>query len=82
MRNKAVAAGERISDARVVALVKAKYVLAGDLSAIDIGVECHNGEVTLTGVVASPELIGRAIALALDTTGVHNVASKLTVHPK
>jgi osmotically-inducible protein OsmY len=82
VRSKAIAAGERIADARVTAVVKAKYVLDADLSAIDIGVECKDGEVTLTGTVASPGLIGRAIALALDTNGVRHVVSKLAVQPR
>lgn len=82
VRSKAIAAGDRIADARVTAVVKAKYVLDADLSAIDIGVHCKDGEVTLTGTVASPRLIGRAIALALDTNGVHHVVSKLAVQTR
>lgn len=82
VRSKAEVVGEKISDVRVVAVVKAKYVLDADLSVLDIGVDCQNGEVTLSGTVESPQLIGRAIMLALDTHGVHNVVSKLTVQTK
>jgi len=82
VRSKAIAAGERIADTRIIAVVKAKYVLDADLSAIDIGVECRDGEVTLTGTAASSNLIGRAIALALDTSGVHHVVSRLAVQTK
>lgn len=79
VRSKAAVAGEKIADARIVTVIKSKYVLDRDLSAIDINVDCADGEVTLHGTVASVELIGRATALALDTDGVHNVVSKLTV---
>jgi osmotically-inducible protein OsmY len=82
VRTKAQAVGEKISDARIVAVIKAKYVLDRDLSAIDIGVDSQDGEVALGGTVASPELIGQAIALALDTDGVRGVTSKITVAPK
>ncbi len=81
VRTKARAAGETIADARIVAVIKAKYVLDRDLSALDLSVSAHAGEVTLTGGVATPELIGRAIQLALDTAGVNRVTSKLTVPP-
>ena len=79
VRTKAAAVGDRIGDARVVAVVKAKYVLDRDLSALDINIDCRDGEVTLHGTVATPELVGRATALALDTDGVHRVTSKLKV---
>jgi len=82
VRTKAHAAGETIADARIVAVVKAKYVLDRDLSALDIAVSSNSGEITLTGGVASPELIGRAIQLALDTDGVHRVTAKLAVQTK
>jgi osmotically-inducible protein OsmY len=79
VRAKAQEMGGRIDDARVVAVIKAKYVLDSELSARAINVASHDGEVTLTGTASSAELIGRAVALALDTHGVHNVVSRLTV---
>jgi hyperosmotically inducible periplasmic protein len=82
VRSKAAVAGEKIADARIVTVIKSKYVLDRDLSAIDINVDCKDGDVTLHGRVASPDLIGRATALSLDTDGVHNVVSKLTVVAK
>ena len=39
----------------------------------------HRYGVTLTGAVASPELIGRAVQLALDTDGVQKVTSRLSI---
>ncbi len=82
VRTKAQAVGEKISDARIVTVIKAKFVLDSSLSAPDISVESHEGEVTLGGTVASPELIGRAVMLTLDTDGVHSVVSKITVAAK
>ena len=77
VRENTRAAGEHLSDARIVTVIKAKYVLDKDLSALDIHVEAQDGLVTLTGTVASAEAIGRAVVLALDTSGVHNVTAKL-----
>jgi hyperosmotically inducible periplasmic protein len=79
VREKSVAVASRIDDARVVAVIKAKYVLDSTLSALAINVACQDGVVTLTGTVKSPDLIGRATALALDTHGVHKVVARLSV---
>ncbi|HTQ31834.1 MAG TPA: BON domain-containing protein [Opitutaceae bacterium] len=79
VRTKAQSAGEKIDDARIVTVVKAKFVLDRDLSALDIHVESRNGAVTLGGTVAAPGLIGKAIVLTLDTDGVRSVDSKLRV---
>ncbi|HEV2694655.1 MAG TPA: BON domain-containing protein [Verrucomicrobiae bacterium] len=70
------------SDARAVTEIKAKYVADSTLSAWDISVSCAQGHVTLTGMVSSPEDIGRAVAIALDADGVRDVTSTLTVKPK
>jgi len=67
------------SDARVTAAVKARLVADPELSALGISVESSAGRVTLSGSVATPELIGKAIALALETAGVHSVVSTLQV---
>jgi hypothetical protein len=69
----------KMTDARIVAVVKAKYVLDRDLAASDIHVTAVDGHVTLAGNVGSPELLGRAMALALETDGVASVDSKLAV---
>jgi osmotically-inducible protein OsmY len=82
VRTKAQAVGEKISDTRIVTVIKAKYVLDQDLSAIALSVDSQDGEVALGGTVASPELIGKAIALALDTDGVRGVTSKIAVATK
>ncbi len=79
VRAKTQAVGARIDDARIVTVIKAKYVLDSSLSARAISVECHDGEVTLSGTAGTADLVGRAVALALDTNGVRNVVSHLSV---
>jgi hypothetical protein len=71
----------QISDARIVTVIKAKYVLDHNLSARDITVDAHDGIVTLGGTVPSAELLGRAVELAIDTDGVRRVVSQITLQP-
>lgn len=86
IRDQAAAAGKAISDAtadaRVSAAIKAKYVRDPDLSAWDIHVSTTDGVVTLSGTVSSPDLVGKAMELALDTDGARQVISTLQVKPK
>lgn len=79
IRNKARVAGARIDDARIVSVVKAKYVLDDELKALNINVDCRDGHVTLRGQAPSTEAIGRAVALALETDGVVQVNAALKV---
>ncbi len=81
VRSKARSAGERIDDARIVTVIKAKLVLDRELSALAINVDSKDGHVTLTGKVNSPEHIARAMALVLDTDGVVHATAQLTVAP-
>jgi osmotically-inducible protein OsmY len=60
-------------------VVKAKYTLDKELSARTIEVSADNGLVTLRGTAPSEALIGKAVGLALDTDGVTQVKSLLTV---
>ena len=86
VRSKTVAAGAKVGDAvdnaRIVTVINAKFVGESDLSALKINVDADQGTVTLKGTVGSPELIGKAVALALDTDGVNQVISLLTVETK
>ena len=86
IRDKASAAGQALkdatADARVTAAIKTKLVKDPDLSAWDIHVSTTDGVVTMSGTVSSPELIGKAMELALDTDGAHQVISTLQVKPK
>jgi len=72
-------AGATFDNAKVVTVINAKLVGDSKLSAIKINVDADQGIVTLKGTVKSPDLIGRAIALALDTDDVVQVVSLLTV---
>jgi osmotically-inducible protein OsmY len=70
------------ADARVTTAIKAKLVKDPNLSAWDIHVSTTDGVVTLSGTVSSPDLIGQAMELALDTDGTQQVISTLQVKPK
>lgn len=83
VRDKTAQAGKAIkdatADARVTAAIKAKLVGDRDLSAWDIHVSTTDGVVTLSGKVSSPDLVGKAMELALDTDGAQQVISTLQV---
>jgi hypothetical protein len=85
IRDKANSAGQVLKDAtadgRVTTEVKAKLFKDSDLSGWDIHVSTTAGVVTLSGKVSSPELIGKAMSLALDTDGARQVISTLQVQP-
>jgi len=70
------------SDARVITETKAKYAADTTLSVGSIAVACSEGHVSLSGTVTSPDDIGRAVAVALDTDGVRDVTATLEVKPK
>jgi len=83
VRTKTVAAGEKVAsvadNARIVTVINGKLVADADLSALKINVDANAGMVTLKGTASSEAAIGKAIALALDTDGVTQVSSELTV---
>ena len=86
IREKTQQAGQAISDAtadaRVTATIKAKLVRDPDLSAWHISVNTTDSVVTLSGSVSSPEDIGKAVLLAMQTDGVKKVISTLQVKAK
>ncbi|HEY9249281.1 MAG TPA: BON domain-containing protein [Rariglobus sp.] len=83
VREKTLSAGEKVGgaldNARIVTVINAKYVADKDLSALKINVDAANGVVTLNGTVDNLDLVGRAVALALDTEGVSQVIGVLHV---
>ncbi len=85
VRSKAKDAGTSIADAtlntRIKTFINAKYAFDPELSARTIDVECNQGHVTLRGTAPSETLIGKAVALALETDGVVDVKSLLVVKP-
>jgi len=80
-RDIGAAAVNAASDARAVAEIKAKFAMDSTLSVWNISVSCHQGHVTLSGTVSSPEDIGKAVALALEADGVRDVTSTIQVKP-
>ena len=75
--SKAIA--DSTADARTTAAIKTKLVGSRDLSAMSISVNTTSGVVTLAGSVSSPEDIGKAVLLAMETDGVREVISSLQV---
>jgi len=86
VRRKAKEAGQAIADAtadaRITGAIKAKLVGSTDLSALSISVNTTAGIVTLSGTVNTLEDISKAMLLAMETDGVHEVVSTLQVKPK
>ncbi len=78
-RDIGVVVADAAAEAQTTAAIKAQLVADPQLSAWDISVSTSAGVVTLAGTVASPELIGRAMLLALQTKGVTQVISTLQV---
>ena len=79
VRSEARTVGDRANDARIIAVIKGKYMVDSNISVLAISVDCRDGEVKLTGSVTSDEHIGRAVNLAEQTRGVRNVISLLVV---
>src|SRR5215831_2568743 len=83
VRRRAREAGQAIADAtadaRVTGAIKGKLLADRELSALSISVNTTEGVVTLSGTVSSPENIGKAMLLAMETDGVREVVSTLQV---
>ena len=79
MRDFGTGMADAASDARISAAIKSKLAIDKELSARSITVSTTDGRVTLSGNVANSKLIGKAIALALETDGVREVASTMKV---
>lgn len=86
IREKTETAGQAIADAtanaRITAEIKTKLIRDSGLSAFKIDVSTTDGVVTLSGTVSSYDEISKAIQLALQTDGVHQVISTIQVKPK
>jgi osmotically-inducible protein OsmY len=75
------AIADATADARITTAIKSKLVANRDLSALSISVNTTGGIVTLSGTVATADDIGKAMLVALETDGVHQVISTLQVRP-
>lgn len=71
--------GERVDDATVTARVKAKLAASSQLNPFDIQVNTVDGEVSLTGRVATEAEKVEAERLARETGGVRRVRNLLEV---
>ncbi len=84
IRRKASEAGQAIADAtadaRITAAIKARLIASREVSGVGISVNTTAGVVTLSGSVGSPDEIGKAILLAMQSDGVKEVVSTLQVH--
>jgi len=79
MREFGASVADTAADARITTQIKGKLALNKELSAKTIAVSTTDGRVTLSGNVANARLIGKALALALETDGVREVSSTLKV---
>jgi osmotically-inducible protein OsmY len=82
VRSKEAAAGAptgNTEDTVLKTMVEGKLKADSEVSsaAAKIQVAAKSGEVTLSGSAPSADAVGRAIALALDTSGVTKVTSNL-----
>ena len=74
-------ARESVDDAALTTKVKARLIATPDLGGIRIHVNSRDGQVTLSGTVATQENRLRAEQIAHDTDGVHAVTNELHVGP-
>lgn len=72
-------AGEYIDDSLITGKVKAALVADPDLKATEINVETYKGTVQLSGFVAKPEDIPKAVQLTRDIQGVKSVKNDIVV---
>ena len=71
--------GEYIDDALITGKVKAALVADPELKATEINVETYKGTVQLSGFVAMPEHIPKAVQLARDVEGVKGVKNDIAI---
>ncbi|UUZ51313.1 BON domain-containing protein [Massilia sp. B-10] len=70
---------EYIDDSLITGKVKAALVADPDLKATEINVETYKGTVQLSGFVAKPEDIPKAVQLTRDIQGVKSVKNDIVV---
>lgn len=83
MRSKSPGAGEPTGpmDSMLVDQITTKLQDNADTSTLKFDVTSDNGVVTLKGTARTLDQIGRAIALSLDTGGVTQTISQITLQP-
>jgi hypothetical protein len=71
----------KLEDPDLTTLIHNRFMADSQTVKQTLHVDVNNGDVKLRGKVSSPEVLGRAIAIALDTSGVAKVTSELKVEP-
>ncbi len=71
--------GEYVDDTVITAKVKAAFVNEPTLKATEINVETFKGTVQLSGFVADPASIGKAVEVTRGVKGVQNVKNDIRV---
>jgi osmotically-inducible protein OsmY len=71
--------GEYVDDSVITTKVKAAFVNDPSLKATEINVETFKGTVQLSGFVANPDSIGRAVEVARGVKGVSSVKNDIHV---
>lgn len=77
--DKRASAGEYIDDTMITGKVKAALVADPELKATEINVETFKGTVQLSGFVAAPEHIPKAVQLTRNIEGVKAVKNDMAV---
>ena len=72
-------AGQFIDDKLITGKVKAALVADPDLKATEIQVDTYNGTVQLSGFVAAPDHIPKAVDLARRVDGVKSVKNDIAI---
>lgn len=78
-RDAASTAAVALDDTGITAKVKTELVKDSELSALDVSVETHGGQVTLTGHAPTAQAKERAEGLAKGVEGVKGVTNNLEV---
>lgn len=78
-KDKSAGPGNFIEDSGITAAIKAKFLKEASLNSLHLHVDTLDGEVTLSGVVSTPEQKQIAIDLARETRGVKKVIVKLDI---
>ena len=73
--------GEYVDDSLITGKVKAALVADPELKATEINVETYKGTVQLSGFVAAPESIPKAVQLARGIEGVKAVKNDIALKP-
>lgn len=76
---KRASTGEYIDDTMITGKVKAALIADPELKATEINVETFKGAVQLSGFVASPDHIPRAVQLTRNIDGVKSVKNDMMI---